>query len=131
MSSSFSAAVRSEEVNPLDSIRLKPAKATLLVKDGQSELRGLIAETIRLVSTQKAAAIDMAIDQAQLTRQLQNGHLTVERLESLGPAFAAKLGERLIEEYGPLTDPKSYARKALAAIEEATKVLRQFVEDAA
>lgn len=131
MSSSLQSAARSEEVNSLDSIRLRPAKASLPVKDSQCDVRGLIAETIRVTSSQKAAATDMQIDPAQLTRQLQTGHLTIERIEALGPVFAAKLGERLVQEYAPLVDPKAEARRALREIEARVDTLRQFIEDVA
>lgn len=135
MSSSIANRVSSDEVNSLDSIRLKPAKATLPVNGSQCDWRELIAQTIRAVSSQKAAASDMQIDPAQLTRQLQNGHLTVERIEALGPEFAVKLGERLIEEFRPLTDPKTEVRRALEeldrAYERAAEVVRQFIEHAA
>lgn len=121
--------LRSAEVNSLDSIRLTQAKADLRVNASQSPMRALIAESIKAVSSQKAAAADMRIDPAQLTRQLQTGHLTVERLESLGPTFAAKFGEGLLREFGPLSDPKEAARKSLDRIEDEVRQLRQFVED--
>jgi hypothetical protein len=120
----------SPEVNSLDSIPLKQAKATLRVNPSQSPLRALIGESIRAVSSQKAAALDMAIDPGQLTRQLQSGHLTIERLEALGPQFCARLGERLVQEFGPLTDPKDAARKSLESIEDSVRLIRQFVEQA-
>lgn len=130
MPSNLSNAERSEEINPLDSIRLRPAKASLRVNGSQCDVRGLIAETIRDTSSQKAAASDMEIDPAQLTRQLQNGHLTIERIEALGPVFAAKLGERLIETYAPLVDPKAEARRSIRDIEARLDTLKQFIEAA-
>jgi hypothetical protein len=128
MSSSLRHSAASAEVQTLDSVRPTPAKASLRVHDSPSALRSLIAESIRAVSSQKAAAIDMQIDASQLARQLKTGHLTVERLEALGPQFLAELGDALIEEYGALTDPKSAARKSLDAIEQEVRQLRQFVE---
>lgn len=66
----------------------------------QRRLRVVVSDVIRRTGSQKAAAVDMQIDPGQLARQLQTGHLTVERLEALGPAFCAEFGRALIEQYG-------------------------------
>lgn len=128
MSSSINSAVRSEEVNPLDSIRPKPAKAGLSVNASQSPMRGLIAEAIERSGTKKAAAGDMEIDPAQLNRQLQNGHLTVERLESLPAAFAAEFGRLLVEEFAPLATPKARIRELSRRQREIADELAQLSE---
>lgn len=112
----------------LDSLRPAPAKAVLAVNDGQSEFRPLITEAIRRVSSQKAAAIDMGIDPAQLTRQLQNGHLTVERLEKLGPEYAAEFGRLLLEQYGPLSTPQARAKAAIREVRRLIDELDQVLE---
>lgn len=111
----------STRVSSLDSVRPKPAKADLAVNDSQSGLKPLIAEAIRRVTSQKAAAADMGIDPAQLTRQLQSGHLTVERLEALGPEYAAELGRLLVETFGPLSSP--YAR-----VKQDVREIRQLLD---
>ena len=118
----------------LDSIRPKPAKAALPVNANQSSLRPLIAEAIRRVSTQKAAAVDMEIDPAQLTRQLQSGNLTIARLEALGPDYAAELGRLLIETFGPLSTPiaraKQDVREMRALLDRMDQALDYLVEEA-
>lgn len=101
------------------------AHAGVAVNDSQSPLRVIVAATIQRIGSQKAAAGDMGIDAAQLTRQLQNGHLTLERLEALGDVFCAELGRALLEEYGAsVKSPKERAREQLPelvrAILEAT-----------
>lgn len=112
----------------LDSVRPAQAKADLRVNDSQSTLRPLIAEAIRRVSSQKAAATDMGIDPAQLTRQLQSGHLTVERLEALGPQYAAELGRLLLEQYGALATPQSRLRQKARDLREIANEIEQAAE---
>lgn len=122
MPRSLTNTAESTRIDSIDVPRPQPAKAQLPVNDGQSSLRGIVSRVIRHNSSQKAAAIDMAIDPGQLTRQLQNGHLTIERLEALGPEFCAELGRQLVEVFGPLADSPSMRVRNLA------QVLRQ-VED--
>jgi hypothetical protein len=109
--------MRNESLDSLDRIGLKPAKARLPINADQYPLRTIVSEAIRRVSSQKAAAADMGIDPAQLTRQLQSGRLTVERLEALGVEFYAELGRLLLEQYGnEAQTPQARARARLPEI---------------
>jgi hypothetical protein len=92
--------VQSTRLESLDAVCLQPAKAEMRVNRDQSPLRVVVSEVIRRVTSQKAAALDMGIDQGQLSRQLQTGRITIERLETLGPLYAAELGRALNEQYG-------------------------------
>jgi hypothetical protein len=92
-------------------------------------LRDLVAEAIRAASGKaRAAAIDIGIHEAHLSRLLKDGTLRVEQLEVLGPVFAVKFAQQLLEHYGPLCDPKDHARRSLREIEDAITDLKQFVE---
>lgn len=128
MGSSLERAARSSRVETLDACRPEPARAALPVNGGQSTMRGLITEAIRRVGSQKAAAIGMAMDPAQLTRQLGNGHLTVERMEALPPVFAAELGRLLVEEYGALATPQARIRQKARELREIAAEMDQAAE---
>ena len=128
MALSIDRAARATRVDSLDGCRPALAKAALPVNDGQSTMRALIAEAIRRVGSQKAAAIGMAMDPAQLTRQLGNGHLTVERLEALPPVFAAELGRLLVEEFGALATPRARIRQKARELREIAAEMEQAAE---
>ena len=49
----------------------------------------------------------------------------------LGPAFCAKLGQELVEQFGPLSSPKDRARRLIRDMEQCLSELKQYVEDAA
>lgn len=119
----------SSRIDSLDGLCLKPAKADLRVNVDQLRLRAIVSDVIQRVSSQKAAALDMGIDQGQLSRQLQTGHLTIERLEKLGPGYAAELGAHLTQTYGSEREsPKAYARRLVQQIEACLLELKQFVD---
>lgn len=82
----------------------------------------------RRTGSQKAAAADMAIDPAQLTRQLANGHLTIERLEALPPTFAAELGRLLVETFGAIESPQARLLKESRELREAADRLEYLAE---
>lgn len=116
----------------LASVRPTQAKASLGTQTGTSRLRDVCADTIRTVSgNARAASIDMDIHEGHLSRQLKDGTLRIEQLEVLGPAFAAKFGQELVEKFGPLCDPKDAARRSIRNIEDQLQQLKQFVEDVA
>lgn len=121
-------AQQSTRVDVLDSVRPMPAKAALKVNDSQSALTAIVSDSIRSVTTQKAAAIDMNIDEGQLSRELQSGRLTIERLERLGPQYAAELGRRLIEQFGTLATPHARLREQIRAIRRAADELEAGLE---
>lgn len=135
MGASLPNTAESTRTNSLDSVRPKPAKADLRnqsastpVNDSQSTLTGIVSAVIRTTGSQKAAALEMGIDPAQLTRQLQSGNLTIGRLEALGPQVLAEIGKELVEQFSPLSDPKDHARRAIQIIEQQLLELRQYVE---
>ncbi len=91
-----------------------------------SRLREVAADTIRIVSgNARAAAIDMQIHEGHLSRSLKDGTLRLEQLETLGPAFAAKFGQELVERFGPLVDPKA---RVLRLIRESRRLLDELAE---
>ena len=118
-------ASRSQEVHDLDQVRPRMAKA---VTPSHSALRRVIALALERVGPLKAAAEDMGIDRAQMYRQLQNGHLTIARLEALGPDFGAELGRMLLDAFGPLSTPQSRARQDIREIRRLLDELDQVVE---
>lgn len=128
MGTSLPKALPSTRVDVLDSVRPAPAKAALKVNDSQFALTAVVSDSIRSVTTQKAAAIDMEIDEGQLSRELQSGRLTLARLERLGPDVAAEIGRRLLEQYGPLATPHARARQTVRAIRKALDDLDQYLE---
>jgi transposase-like protein len=128
MGSSLPKSERSQEVNGLDDVRPRMAKA---VTAGHTELRRVIALALERVGPLKSAAADMGIDRAQMYRQLQNGHLTIERLEALGPAFGAELGRMLLDAFGPLSTPEARARQNLRDVRRLLDEVEQLLEHVA
>ena len=128
MGSSVSQSRASTRVDVLDSVRPSPAKAALKVNADQSGLTAVVSDTIRSVTTQKAAAIDMEIDEGQLSRELQTGRLTLARLEKLGPQYAAELGRRLVDAYGSLVSPQAFIREQIREIRRRLDQIEQGVE---
>lgn len=125
MGTTMTKPARSQEVSSLDGVRPRMAKA---VAPSHTELRRVIALALERVGPLKAAAEDMGIDRAQMYRQLQNGHLTIERLEALGPAFGAELGRMLLDVFGPLSTPQARVRQNLREIERLLGEVAQAVE---
>lgn len=128
MSSSIGQAARSQEIPSLDGVRPQMAKA---VTGSHIELRRVIALALERVGPLKAAAEEMGIDRAQMYRQLQNGHLTIERLEALGPHFGAELGRMLLDAFGPLSTPQARARQDIREMRRLLDELDQVVEQIA
>ena len=116
---------RSQEVASLDGVRPRMAKA---VTPSHTELRRVIALALERTGPLKAAAAEMGIDRAQMYRQLQNGHLTIERLEALGPEFGAELGRMLLDAFGPLSTPQARMRQNLRDVQRLLSEVEQFLE---
>jgi hypothetical protein len=96
----------------LASVRGRQAKAALEPQVPASSLRDLAAEAIRASHGKaRAAAIDLGIHEASLSRQLKDGSLRLEQLETLGPATLAELGRQLTETFGPLSTPQARLRQ--------------------
>lgn len=125
MGSTLPKPTQSQEVSGLDAVRPRMAKA---VTPSHTELRRVIALALERIGPLKAAAEDMGIDRAQMYRQLQNGHLTIERLEALGPAFGAELGRMLLDAFGPLSTPQARARQDIREMRRLLDELDQAVE---
>lgn len=118
-------APRSQEVQSVDGVRPRMAKA---VTPSHADLRRVITLALERSGPLKAAADDMGIDRAQMYRQLQNGHLTIERLEALGPRFGAELGRMLLDAFGPLSTPQARARQDIREMRRLLDELDQVVE---
>jgi len=134
MSATMPNAELSREVNSLDGLRPKPVKTSLrestpvnAVNERQRPVTEIVSGVIR-AQTQKAAAIEMDIDPAQLTRQLQSGHLTIGRLDALSPEALARIGKELHERFAPLADPKEHARRKCDELQAIVNELRQYIE---
>lgn len=125
MASTLEKPRQTQEVPDLDAVRPRMAKA---VTPSHTELRRVIASAIERLGPMKAAASDMGIDRAQMYRQLQNGHLTIERLEQLGPEFCAELGRLLLDEFGPLSTPEARMRQNLRDVQRLLNEVEQFLE---
>ena len=125
-------AARSAEVNPLDGVRPRMAKADL---DGQSlsrEMTSIVRDAlVRHFGSLKAAAIDMQIDPGQLTRELDGGKLNLARLAKCGAAFLLKFGELMVEHAQPLSTPKARGMQMVREIETKCQELRQLLEHVA
>ncbi len=108
MNRSIATAERSQEVHSLDGVRPRMAKAdTASPTQSISWTEAVRHALISRFGSLKAAAIEMQIDQSQLTRELDNGKLNIERLRKCDAAFALKLGQALIEHAQPLATPKA------------------------
>lgn len=94
-----------------------------------TRLRDVAGDSIRTVSgNARAAAIDLAIHEGHLSRQLSDGTIRLEQLERLGPAFAAKFGADLVERFGPCIDPKARIQRTIRQIR---RMLDELAEDVA
>lgn len=129
MSSNVATATRSTEHKGLDGVRPQMAKASAPVNRSQSSMTDVVRDgLIRACGSLKAAAIDMDIDQGQLTRDLQSGKFNFDRLERLAPEHKAIVISCLHEEYRAVTSPYAHAR---AVIRQAMKLLgemEQFID---
>lgn len=134
MSSRLPSALPPMEVNTLDAIELRPAKAGLGSQDRSIALCSVVRDTlIRHCGSLKAAAISMGqMDQGQLTRDLDSGKFKLERLEMLDDAahFYTALGKELLERYGPLSTPKARGLQKVREIQAACAELIQAIEAA-
>lgn len=97
----------------------QPVKASLRPQVPATRLRDVAAEALQQATSQKAAALDIDISEGRLSQ-----------LETLGPQYAVKFGEQLIEQFAPLATPIARARqqvkearRALDEIEQALEVL--------
>lgn len=83
---------------------------------------------VRHFGSLKAAAIEMEMDQGQLTRELETGKLNVARLAKCGAIFMLKFGELMVEHAQPLASPKVRGFQMLSEIEKKCAEIRQLLE---
>lgn len=76
----------------------------------------------------RAAAIDLNVHEGHLSRQLKDGTIRLEQLEVLGPAFAVKFGQELIEQFSPLATPQARLRHQIEQIEVLLREVKQGLE---
>jgi hypothetical protein len=135
MASSLSSLHHSHMTSPdrlLVSDKPRMAKAGLGDNDGQQALSDVVlAAAKKSFGKQGAAAAQLGKDEGNFSRDARAERLTLRDLRALGPAYLATLGAELVGQYGPLSDPKDAARKALERIEDELRLLRQYVEDVA
>lgn len=97
--------------------RINPQEAASEAHGDASRLRDVAAETIRRVTTQKAAALTIGIDQSRLSHKLKDGSVTLKQLELLGADYAVRFALDLLEAFGHVTkSPKERARERLPEI---------------
>lgn len=108
MGHSISSAARSTELQTLDSVRPSMAKADLASPSRSIAWTDVVrAALVKRFGSLKAAAIEMRIDQSQLTRDLDHGKLNIDRLRKCDAAFALVLGQMLVEHAQPLATPRA------------------------
>lgn len=103
-------------------------RAELHPQPSATRLRDVAAEALQQVTSQKAAAIDIDLSEGRLSHKLKDGTLTLAQLETLGPTYAVKFGEQLIEQFAPLATPKARARQQLRDAERCLRELDQVLE---
>lgn len=128
MNSTVTSRSQSQEVPNLDSVRPRMAKADGAVTVSHTPLRRVIEQAVRALGKLDATAGDMRIDRAQMYRQFENGHLTVEHLERLDVNFYVELGKQLLEHYGPLATPYARAKQKVREAREALNEIDQALE---
>jgi hypothetical protein len=105
------------------------AKAEIAVTDGHTLLRSVIQTLIRNAPDKKEKlAADMGKDRAQMYRQSENGHLTVEDLDALGLDFLMKMALEVLEQVGPLQTPQAKARQDIRDIRRLLEDIEQALE---
>lgn len=129
MSSNLSNAAQSMERNPLDRVRPQMAKAALDSQLLSIELGGVVRDAlVRHFGSLKAAAIEMGMDQGQLTRELDAGKLNLARIEKCGAAFMLKLGALIVEHSQPIATPKARYQDLLHRRRKLDAEFDQFTE---
>lgn len=115
--------------NVLDRVASHMAKAELDSQSLSNEMTGLVRDAlVRHFGSLKAAAIEMGMDQGQLTREMDAGKLNLARLTKCGPAFLLKFGQLMVEHAQPLSTPKARVRHQLRLIRESLAEIDQYLE---
>lgn len=122
-------AQRSTEVNSLDRMRPQMAKAAIDSQLLSIELGGIVRDAlVRHFGSLKAAAIEMGMDQGQLTRELDAGKLNLARLEKCGAAFMLRFGQLMVEHAQPLSSPKARAKELIRQRQRIDAEFEQLLE---
>lgn len=102
------------ELNVLNSVQLQPAKASLASQCRSIGMAAVVKDALlRRYGSLKAAAIELTIDQGQLTRNLEAGTFRLGRLDALDEAAKALIGNALAAAFGRPHDPIAIARQLL------------------
>src|SRR4051812_43206942 len=108
MPSTMSSAERSMEHKAFDYARPLAAPPGLDSQPLSIEMTALVRDAlVRTFGSLKAAAIEMRMDQGQLTRELDAGKLNLARLQRCGAAFLLKFGALMVEHAQPLSTPRA------------------------
>lgn len=126
-SGSVGAAAVRQEVSDRDAVR--PDRGARVTRSRKA-LRDVIAAVVKGARLKKEAiAADMGIDRGQMYRQLGNGHLTIEDLETLEPALLATIADDMKEEYGrDLPTPRERLRELFKQQRAITEEIWQIVD---
>lgn len=131
MPQSFANRQQTAPDNSLVMARPIPAKAELHDNAGQNLLSEVVIEAAKAsYGKQGAAAAHLGKDEGNFSRDVKAKRTTLRDLEALGPGFLAQLGHELIEQFEPLADPKTRARRTCDQLQALVNELRQFVDAA-
>lgn len=132
MPTTLSSAAKSTPVQSLDRVSPKMAKADLDSPTQSILLTEAVRDAlVRHFGSLKAAAIEMDIDQSQLTRELESGKLNVARLARCGDVFLAKFAALLADQTAALVSPRARGHQLLNEIETKIAEIRQLLEHCA
>lgn len=112
----------------LADVRGSAVKADLKAQLPATSMRAVAADAIHAVTSQKAAASDIGINEGRLSHKLKDGSLTLAQLEALGPRYTAKLGADLVERFAPLATPLAQAKQCLKDAERSLSEARDLLE---
>jgi hypothetical protein len=111
MRHSVSSARVSQEVPNCDDVRPRMAKAAIAVTPSHTTLLDVIEDLILNAPEKKEDLAErMKKDRAQMYRQVKSGNLTANDLAALGPDFYVRLGQAVLDAFGPMTTPQARLR---------------------
>jgi hypothetical protein len=106
----------------------QPVKAALRAQLPATPVREVAKDAIHRVSSQKAAAVDLALSEGRLSHKLTDGSLTLAQLEGLDPRVIAEFGKLLTERYAPLVTPQARIREQVRQVRRACDEIDSFLE---
>lgn len=128
MPNTFAERLSAPERKTLADVCGKQAKADLHPQVPATDLRGPAVEARERTVKLESAAADIGIHQSRLSHKFSDGSITLRELGRLGPDYAAEFGRQLVEQYGPLSDPKDRIRRKCDEMQAILNEVRQFVE---